>query len=560
VALDIFRRKQKTIFWIVAIVVIPSFIFLYGSSSAGRGGGTGAVLMEVNGRSVRVSQVQDLWRRFQAVTGQPTVVQAPVRDERVQDLWSAGLTLAYIDAAREAGLTVSDKEVGTFIRRMPSFEGADGRFDPGRYRKVIQSRSVSNREYQRAVRELLLIERFRGLLRAGVQPTEETDYLAYAWENTRCTYGKATVPIDRYMADEPEVLDLPEEEAQAAIRLFYETHRDNPRFREPARWRFEYVLAPFDEFSVEVTERELTRYHQEHTEEYDGQPLDEVREEVTADYVAARRRELARSTITDLLEREIREAVQEEGPVLAEDLVADEALRRRGVRTGTSGPAPLAPTEFHRVEAIGDSLELQQHFQALTEELEHLREASGEEGEEYATRLEALKVGFDNRSDPLQSETGVFRVRVLEYQPPRVKELDEPGVKVAVLDEMRREEAFDRARESAETLATTIEAEGADAVELETIEATFPALPEDLQAASLGDPRILEVPAGYEVLVLTGRTPPTREAWEAQQPVMKQIRRQFIARELADVRLHAWKVGAIQSGRVRLLLPEREAE
>jgi hypothetical protein len=41
---------------------------------------------------------------------------------------------------------------------------------------------------------------------------------------------------------------------------------------------------------------------------------------------------------------------------------------------------------------------------------------------------------------------------------------------------------------------------------------------------------------------------------------MKQIRRQFIARELADVRLHAWKVGAIQSGRVRLLLPEREAE
>ncbi len=552
-ALDIFRRKQKTIFWIVAIVVIPSFI-LYGASSWNQGG-SDPVVMEVNGRSVRYGELQDLWRRFQAVTGRPVFITAPVRDDRYRDLWSGALTLAYLDAAREAGLAVSEAEIGTFIRQDRAFEGSDGRFDPDRYRKVIQSRNVNHREYSRGIRELLLIDTYRRLLTSGIQPTDETDYLAYAWQNTRCAYGKASVPMDHYLEDEPEALSLPEEEAQDAIRLYYETHRDYPGFREPARWRFEYILVPYEGFTVEINEREVGRFYRQHVDEYEGASLDEVREEVTADYVAARRKELALTTITNLLEREILQALEQGEVVDAQTLVDDPTLQRRGVRTGDSGPSAMPATEFHRIPEIGDSPDLQQYFRDLNEELTHLKEESAEA---YQARLKELPNAFDRRPEPMQSEAGAFRVRVLEYQPPRVKALDEPGVKVAVLNEMRREEAFDRAQEAAETLAATIEADGPDAVDLETIEATYPTLPETLLDASLGDPRIRQVPSGYEVLVLTRRAPPTREAWDAQQPVVRQFRRQYLAREIADVRLHAWKVDAMQSGRVRLVVRDRE--
>jgi peptidyl-prolyl cis-trans isomerase D len=75
--------------------------------------------------------------------------------------------LLWLKAAGDLGLEVSAQELAEVVVRDESFK-KDGKFDPKLYRDLLARNRTSPERYERAIREDLLIEKAKNLVRDGV--------------------------------------------------------------------------------------------------------------------------------------------------------------------------------------------------------------------------------------------------------------------------------------------------------------------------------------------------------------------------------------------------------
>lgn len=543
--MEIFRTRQKLIYWIVAILVIPSFILLYGSGvSESMQRGPDPVVMTYRGQSFRHSDIHRFHLKMFAATGAAVRFAKAERSQFMgldfaplfpDDLTHAAVALALLQDAKRAGVEVSELEIATHVRAQPLFmDVSDADFD-----RVLQ-RSIGNAiplstvaEYKDAVRDWLRIGKFLSLLDNTALVTQETAYLVWAEDQTQLTYSRLLVDSATYIAQTRMALEeRPAEELESRIEAYLAEHPNDRSYWTKPRWRVEYILIPFDFDTILVSDEEVEAEYQATKLRYldeagEPKPLEMVRETVRQTLVRRQGRERAHKRFSEDVEMVLRRAYARAGtePAPLEDIT--NALQDKGLRIGTVGSDLPVPTQD--VPRAPDLLGANR-IPMLLEHINLQYTTPGKSEEDRERDIRPYRRQFrgmeSDRAEinPFEGDDGLILLRIAEMVPAEPRKLrDEDGTLDAdlhdmILSRLTEIEAMEQARAEALSLMPLMQKGVTSGLERQITTQTVPAgeTPRSLREAAVGE--VLEprrVIDGYQVLMLTNRTVPSREAFEA---------------------------------------------
>ncbi|MDP8213792.1 MAG: peptidyl-prolyl cis-trans isomerase [Candidatus Euphemobacter frigidus] len=197
--------------------------------------------------------------------------------------------------AEKMGVTSTRKELARFIARWPVFQ-VEGRFDPDRYRRILNQLGIDATTFEEQVRNLLAIDRLQMLIRSQTLISQSEVDGAYQQINEKIKVQY--VPISKEPYAEPIEL------SQARLDEYYS--QNQARFQVQTQVEIQYIIISRDRFkdSVRLESEEIeARYHERHpaftdqTEE--PPPLEEVEDEIRAELIE----EKAQTAATKLAEK-----------------------------------------------------------------------------------------------------------------------------------------------------------------------------------------------------------------------------------------------------------------
>ena len=166
-----------------------------------------------------------------------------------------------VDEAQRLGLTVSDEELGTYIRSLDWFN-EDGRFvGLDRYQDLIEAQMrMSTAEFAANVREMLLTDKLRWLTSDGIEVNEGDVREEFQRRNERVKIDYVVFDPSRHLQD---VLVEP-----AKLEGYFE--KNSKKYQVPERRRLRYVLLEPDRVrsEAEVSDDEIRKYFRRHLEEF----------------------------------------------------------------------------------------------------------------------------------------------------------------------------------------------------------------------------------------------------------------------------------------------------
>ncbi len=569
--LDKFRERQKLIYWIVAIVVIPSFIFFFGASgSMWRDAHGEAILAKIDGQKISRDEFAGWRERLAAVTGRPRIYLFPPEQDP-DGSFSLAFTMLYRRDAEAAGLNVSEREIGAFIRDRRDFQGPTGGFDQETYARFLKVHRLTHADFVRGVRDWLIIRKFVELIDGTAAAGENLAYVDYAAQRSKCSYKTVAVKAEAFEKTAQDQLSAAFEGAAAGdaafekhIEQYLAAKQDDKRFWSQAKWRFEYVLAPYENSALEpeIADEEIEPYFQRHKADYGERKLDEVRPEIKAAIIKEKRGDIARLTIQDPVESYLTRCLAENRPIETAQLVQDPLMQKRGVKVGVSGEAALPIAADTAVPGLGASAELAAWLAAL----------DGQPAAKRDKRIEELRKNFDQANPPLTCAQGVLRLRLLDYVPGEPRQLrNEKGeldraLRLQVADILVKEKSRELAEDQCRELMAKIRDRQEKLEKVEPKREDFNQIPTELRFAPMGDPRYRSTDEGFEVLVLTKREVPSREVFAQESPTVRSAASERAETNLRGVpqfmqygflrpgaHLSGWNQEALNRNRVELL-------
>ena len=541
-SMDIFRRKQKWIFWIVTIIVVPSFVLVWGVS--GRSDSRqNYVIATVNGEKWSAYDYQQFQKRINAATGEYrfVVVGAP-DDEVTGSLWSHMWAYSLLLDAEKIGLAPAEKQVGTYIQRQhPVLRNAPPGTIDAEVDNYCRRLQISRAEFLLGVRELLTVANYIGSDSATVAVSDDSAYGLYAQRRSQVRFKRFRTLETAAMADQAkkDILDLPPSELESRIRDHAaRLAATDSRYREPARWKFAFALIPnvADVAPRNFSEDELRNFYQENRETlYQGQAFDQARTRIFADMAV---REGERMTLRNLAV-DVDPQLRDYPDLTLEELGKLTPLVKNSVRTGVTADELLTADEL----VAGSLFDGETSFKTLLDMLD------GVDADSRDPQIEQWRSGFDLGIRPIKVPQGYLRLRLLAYQPSRAAEIDDSdgtiraGIRdLAVTDlvgERVAELAMGTAGETMEKLRAYYDAVAAGEKPGDEFARFVEAVPEEAIAYSqvnatddgefvmlgVGD---LQPPKpftdigsgakGWEIRVVTGRHVPSRSAFDAEAP------------------------------------------
>lgn len=241
------------------VVVVMSFfgISAYQSQSSN-------AVVTVDGYEVKVQQFQRAYENAREDIRQRYGAQASsyldmvnLEAQVIRQLTSNALLLK---SARKNGLAVSDKELAHEIYTNPAFM-TDQRFDPAKYEQTLGNLRTDKIAFEKDLKESLLTQKFLQFVKAGALVSRRSlreDYRRY--ESTMKIKVIELAPV--LFADQVDLTDKD-------IQEYYDLHKSD--FQQKSQFNLDYfVLSVNDvESAVNVREREISRYYENHaTEEF----------------------------------------------------------------------------------------------------------------------------------------------------------------------------------------------------------------------------------------------------------------------------------------------------
>jgi len=166
-----FHRNSRWIFGVFTVIIAFAFVdFMNPGRSGGCHFGGGRSVGTVFGRTVHIDELIEMQK--QVNTFGHLFGYGMQRDLSEEALFSQ---IAYLEAAKRRGITVSDKEVASAIRQMPRFQ-QNGKFDFERYKAFIrqtEEAGISQDEIEDAIRMMLRIQKLEYSVVEGVVVTDE---------------------------------------------------------------------------------------------------------------------------------------------------------------------------------------------------------------------------------------------------------------------------------------------------------------------------------------------------------------------------------------------------
>lgn len=564
VSMDLFRRKQKIIFWIVTIIIVPSFVLVWGVSGTygQRPGHSSFEVGRVGTESVGYQDFDAFRKRLQAaVGGLPfQFAGAPGAGTPSEELWKYLFTYAVLKDAEKADTRVSELQVGTYIDNFHPITAMVDKKDPKAVERAVDNlcrqMQISRAEFIRGVREWQTIGNYLISDSNLATVSADTIYTFYALNRAECVVKRVRIMENDSLKEEAKraVMEKPAADLEKEIRAYIDSKTADQRYRDPSGWRFAYVLTPFvAEASVhQPTAEEIqAQYDSGRATRYAGKSLDDVRDQIKAELV---RQEVERQTLRNLTV-DVDPQLRGQGSSLPlAELAKLAQLVKYGVIAGETGAETLAISDAIAKLPAGAPFELRTILEGIDAEPAQVRDAL----------IKEWKDGFNLSLRPFPSDVGFFRLHLLDYKPsvPAVVDTPEgtikPGIyEMALVDMVGDRVASltsEKAKEMESRLRSLMEAreKGAEPPDPE-MAAELAQLPEEvipytqidnanyalgrLQVGDMTEPTPYIDPAtgakGMEVTVLVERRLPTRESFE-QEP--EEVRARFRQLALSNYR------------------------
>ena len=556
--MDLFRKHQKYVFWAVTLIIVPSFVIVWGVG--GRyidGQGEMPEIGRVDGKSVTYQEFDAFRKRLTAaVGGLPFRVDgAPYAGSQAGEYWKYLYAYAILKDADKAGVGVSNLQIGTYLENMhPVLAGAKTSGGSGEMTRAVDSFcariKISRSEFLRGVREWQTILNYVMADSSVSAVNDDTVFAFYSLNNAECVVKRIRVAKTASIREKAreEIGLKPPEELEEDIRAYAAGKSADDRYRRPAGWRFAYVQMPFvPESSVpQPTEEEMeSAYAAGRTTDYLGKTLDEAKDLIRADLL---RKEVLGQTNRNLT-LDVDQQLASQGESLEpSELVKLAQLARYGVIAGDTGPELLESSELAGRLPVDEMVDL-----GFTLNWLDRNSASAGEG------IEAWKKGFNLEGRPFSSDKGLFRLKLLDYRPSEPLPIDEAdgtmnaAIRELALSDMVEDRADEMVRESAEELKTRLMAlmeareRGTEPPDRE-LASDFDLLGEEsisymkiegdsqqlvrMTVGDIVDPMAFNDPetgeSGVEMTALVGRRIPSRGAFMAEPPEARDRYRQAV--------------------------------
>lgn len=558
--MDLFRKNQKLIFWIVTIIIVPSFVLVWGVDRyMGNQPGMDFEVGHIGDQRIQYPEFEAFQKRFRAAIGGLPLqfTGAPGAGSPGEDLYKYMFTYSLLKDAEKAGFTASDLQIGTYLENgHPVISQAVKPDDPQAKDRAVDTlcrqMQINRAEFLRGIREWQTIGNYLDADANLSAVNDETVYVYYSLNKSEVEVKRIRFPEGGATAEKAkeEIMAQSKEDLEKNVRDYIAAHTSNARYREPAKWRFVWIMTPFvsSDSVAQPTEAEIRdRYEEGKSFLYSDQPLSEVRDRIRSEMLQA---EIERQTLRNFTV-DVDSQLRRESEVDLEELVKLAPMVKYGVTAGDTGTELLVSTEIVGTLPQGGDIQLQMFLDSIDSQPEAARDSM----------IEEWKSGFNLAGRPFRGDKGYYRMRLVDYVPSKPAEIDDAdgNVKPEYHERAIEDMVGDLASEKAHSEALDMEAKiraymsakerGEPAPDAE-VASEFEALPSEtlsyLQIADanyqLGrlpigdimgpqpyiDPRTGE--RGQELVVMVNRRVPSRETFEAEPNDVKQNYRAFALR------------------------------
>lgn len=256
---DFVHEKKRLVQIVLALIVLP--FALWGVDSYRHSGDTASVA-KVNGDKISqqefdnaLEQQRQRIREMAGANFDPALFDKPEVKQSVLD----GLVTQHLmwQAAREAGLVVSDEQMAQLIASVPAFQ-KDGKFDKSRYEAALRAQGMTPALFEYRVRQDLTTRQLTdAYVQNGFVAQSVAANLIRLNEQARVvSLAKLDAKVDPAAVTEADVQQYYAQNAQ--------------EFQMPERARIEYVTFSVDALmeQVEADEREIKAYYEDHLNEF----------------------------------------------------------------------------------------------------------------------------------------------------------------------------------------------------------------------------------------------------------------------------------------------------
>ncbi len=254
---DFVRNNKRVMYGVLALLIVPSFIFV-GVDSYQNRGDSAAGVAEVDGRSITQQEWDDAQRRQ---IDQARQQLGPQFDQKMFDTPEAKReVLENLVAERAVNaeiarnhLTVSDHAIFKAINQIQGFRKPDGSFDMDQYKAALAAQGMTPEMFDARMRRDMAIQQLAGSIQAtAFAPRSVADRISNINDQER-EVQELLFPIANYL---PQVKVTDE-----MVKAFYD--KNAQLFQIPEQVKAEYVVldSAAVEKQVSVTDAEVEAFY-----------------------------------------------------------------------------------------------------------------------------------------------------------------------------------------------------------------------------------------------------------------------------------------------------------
>jgi peptidyl-prolyl cis-trans isomerase D len=259
--LDRMRRHKNWLKWSLLLVVV-AFIALYFPDFIGTGatGSLNAEVARVGDERITASAFQRVYQRqmqaySQAYGGSVNaqlLKQLGIDQQILRQLIDERAAIA---EARRLGLTVSDAEVAQRILAMPGLQENGTFVGQDAYRRALAAQGMTEAEFERNLREALLVDKLRSALTEWVTVSDRDVDAEFRRRHEKVKAELVVFSADKFR-DQVQLSD-------ADLTAYFEANKDDYRIAE--RRKIRYVLVDVEQLRARaaVLPTEVEKYYRD---------------------------------------------------------------------------------------------------------------------------------------------------------------------------------------------------------------------------------------------------------------------------------------------------------
>jgi peptidyl-prolyl cis-trans isomerase D len=300
--LHIFRRHQKIIWAVIAVVVIITFVFW--GSQTGSGGPERLARPSpgrMNGKPVSYAEFEWQQRSFCLMyyLRQGQMIDRRRMEQQLQaPTWQRLLVSRKIE---KLGIHAPLEDAIEFIQQLPLFQGDKG-FDPERYTRFVGGMlpqwGLNEEEFVSIVRGQLALDKLQDIIGSTAKVTPLDLRQSYNEANEQLSIAVVAFAATNYTAQ----IKLTDKEIKDEFEKSKET------YRIPERVKVSYLKFSLDDYlsKVKVTDEEIKERYEKEKEAFtdpktkQAKPLDAVRDEIRKEIARPRAMKMVNEAASEI--------------------------------------------------------------------------------------------------------------------------------------------------------------------------------------------------------------------------------------------------------------------